>query len=80
MRTIRASEIGAFLFCQRAWWYQKEGAPSQNQSELAAGSVYHRRHGRQVLSAGLLRLAGWVVLLAAIGLLAVGLTLLALGR
>ena len=79
MRTIRASEIGAFLYCRRAWWYQKEGAPSQNQAELAAGTAYHRRHGRQVLGAGLLRLAGWVVLLAAIALLAVGLTLLALG-
>jgi hypothetical protein len=80
MRTIRASEIGAFLYCRRAWWFQKEGAPSQNQAELSAGSAYHRRHGRRVLGASLLRLAGWVVLLAAIATLAVGLTLLALGR
>ncbi len=75
MRTIRASEIGAYLFCKRAWWYQNQGTPSENLVELAGGSAYHRRHGRQVLRAGALRFAGWVVLLLAIALLAAGLTL-----
>jgi CRISPR/Cas system-associated exonuclease Cas4 (RecB family) len=80
MRTIRASEIGTYLYCRRAWWFQKEGAPSQNQTELAGGSAFHRQHGRQVLYASLLRLAGMLLLLAAIGLLAVGLTMAGLGR
>lgn len=80
MRTIRASEIGTYLYCRRAWWYQKEGAPSQNQAELSGGSAYHRRHGRQVLRAGLLRAAGWVLLLLALALLAAGLTLAGLGN
>jgi hypothetical protein len=79
MRTIRASEIGTYLFCRRAWWYQKQDIPSQNQAELAGGSDFHRRHGRQVVRAGLLRLAGWLLLLLAILLLAVGLTLHILG-
>lgn len=79
MKTIRASEIGTFLFCRRAWWYHKQGVPSQNQAELAGGSQFHHRHGRQVMRAGLLRLAGWVLLLLAIVLLAVGLTLQWLG-
>ena len=79
MRTVRASEIGTYLYCRRAWWFQKQGAPTENQTELAGGSAFHRRHGRQVLQASLLRLAGWVLLLLALALLAVGLTLEAIG-
>ncbi len=79
MRTIRASEIGTYLFCQRAWWYQKQGLPSQNQAELAGGSAFHYRHGRQVIRAGLLRAAGWALLVIALLLLAAALTMYWLG-
>ncbi len=72
MRTIRASEIGSYLFCQRAWWYQSRGVESQNQAELAGGTAYHHEHGRRVFFAGLLRLAGWALLLAAVVLLTIG--------
>jgi hypothetical protein len=76
MRTIRASEIGTYLFCHRAWWYQKQGVPSGNQTELASGTTYHVRHGRSVLRAGLLRFLAWVLLFIAVLLLAIGVTLL----
>jgi CRISPR/Cas system-associated exonuclease Cas4 (RecB family) len=75
MKTIRASEIGAFLFCRRAWWYRNEGLPSENQAELAGGSAFHQRHGRQVMRSDLLRLAGWVLFGIAVLLLAVALTI-----
>ncbi len=68
MRTIRASEIGVFLYCRKAWWYQKQGVRSENQAELAAGSELHRQHGRKALAAALLRGLGLVLLLAALAL------------
>lgn len=75
MRTIRASEIGSFLYCQRAWWYQKQGKPSQNQAALDAGTEFHSQHGTQVARAGFFRTFGWIILLAAIALLTVAATL-----
>jgi hypothetical protein len=75
MRTIRASELGNFLFCRRAWWYHARGVPSQNQRELSGGLTFHRRHGRDVFLAGLLRTAGWLLILAALVVLAVGVTI-----
>ena len=74
MRTIRASEIGSFLYCRRAWWYQLQGEENINKTELAGGSAYHAGHGRSVVAAGLLRIAAAVVLLAALVLLAIYLT------
>jgi hypothetical protein len=74
MRTVRASEIGAYLFCQRAWWYQKSGQPSQNLGEMAAGSELHYRHGRAALGVGCLRLAAYTLILLALILAAIFLT------
>lgn len=75
MKTIKASEIGTYLFCQRAWWYQAQGVPSKNQQELAGGKAFHLRHGRQVIRSGLLQLAGWLLLVLAFVVLAIGLAL-----
>jgi hypothetical protein len=75
MRTIRASELGNFLFCRRAWWYHSRGLLSQNQTELSGGTTFHRRHGRGVFLSAVLRTAGWFFLFAALVVLAVGLTL-----
>jgi len=74
MRTIRASEIGTYLFCRRAWGYFLQGVASQNQAEMAAGSGFHHKHGRQVMAANLARWLAWLVLLAAVIALAVALT------
>lgn len=80
MRTIRASEIGVFLYCQRAWWYLRQGVESSNQGELAAGTELHRQHSRRVMAAGLLKTLAAVLFLAALTILAVYLTRLWLGQ
>jgi CRISPR/Cas system-associated exonuclease Cas4 (RecB family) len=69
MRTIRASEIGTYLYCHRAWWYRKQGVESDNQSEMNAGTALHRQHGRKVLAASLSRTFGLLLLLLAFTLL-----------
>ena len=66
MKTIRASEIGSFLYCQRSWSYQKQGLPSENQASLAAGSQFHERHGQAVVVNGCLRFLAYACLLAAL--------------
>lgn len=77
-RTIRASEIGAFLYCRRAWWYRLQGVEPQNREVLDGGTAYHLRHGKEVWLASLIRLAGCFFLGGAFILLVVGLTLYAL--
>jgi hypothetical protein len=66
MRPIRASEISSFLYCKRAWWYQREGAVSTNAEELSEGTDLHYQHGRAVLTAGLIRTLAYGLLLFAI--------------
>ena len=78
MRILRASEIGAYLFCQRAWWYQRQGTASENQAALDSGTELHERHGRKVMVAGCQRALAYGLLLAALVLLALYLTRLAL--
>ena len=71
MKAIRASDIGSYLYCRRAWWYRRNGFESINQAELAAGTDLHRAHGRKVIAAGLYRTLAMVILLIALVLLAV---------
>jgi CRISPR/Cas system-associated exonuclease Cas4 (RecB family) len=69
MPVIRASDIGSYLYCRRAWRYRKDGVESENKVELAAGTELHRQHGRKTLSAILLRTFGMILLAVAILLL-----------
>ena len=69
MPVLRASDIGNYLYCRRAWWYKKQGMESENKAELAAGTELHHKHGRKVLAASLTRTLGLILLLAALTLL-----------
>jgi len=69
MSIIRASDIGTYLYCRRAWWYRKQGVTSANQAELATGTELHRKHGRQVLASSLTRTVGLILLMLALVML-----------
>jgi hypothetical protein len=60
---IRASEIGQYVFCQRAWWLGTvQGYRPVNEAALAAGSQAHLRHGRGVAALQRWRRVGYFLL------------------
>lgn len=69
MKTVRASEIGTFLYCKRALWYQLQGIHSENVAELVSGSELHERHGRTVIASGCLKILAYLLFLFALILL-----------
>jgi len=68
-RAIRASEIGEYVYCHRAWWVRHvEGYESANTRQMELGTSAHERHGR---------LVGLGLALRALAVLTFGLALLA---
>ena len=72
---VRASDIGAWSFCQRAWWLAHvQHIPHQHPQVLQQGDVAHAVHGRAVVRAyrlhniGLFLLASGLLLAILIGL------------
>jgi hypothetical protein len=67
---IRASEIGQYAFCARAWWLARvKGYRSTNVAAMQQGTARHRTHGRDVEGYHLLRRVAVALLLLATGLL-----------
>ena len=67
---IRASEIGQYAYCARAWWLARvKGHRSTNVAAMERGTAQHRAHGRAVEGYHLLRLAGLALLLMAVAAL-----------
>jgi CRISPR/Cas system-associated exonuclease Cas4 (RecB family) len=71
LKTIRASEIGTYLYCQRAWWYQQQGLSPENQAELAAGTRLHAEHGRALISGSCLKILAYLLILSSLVLLTI---------
>jgi CRISPR/Cas system-associated exonuclease Cas4 (RecB family) len=73
---IRASELGQYAYCARAWWLGSvEGVPSANVREMDAGKSMHEQHGQTVQLSAWLNRAGIICL--ALGLLMLALFVLA---
>ena len=73
---IRASEIGEYAYCSRAWWYRhviKLAPPdsSKQGDKFSRGKEAHAGHGRTVSLAITLRLVGVGLLLCGLMVLAV---------
>ncbi len=68
---IRASEVGMYVYCARAWWLQTvRGVSSQNVQALRAGVRRHTRHGGLVARAYRLQIIGYTLLALALLLVA----------
>ncbi len=64
---IRSSEIGAFLFCRRAWNLQEQGIPvsDQGRKQREKGTEFHLHHRLTGRKASRARSAALLLLLAA---------------
>ena len=68
---VRASGMGEYVFCARAWWLRREGVtPTRGGEARAAGTRWHESHGRTVLRARRLRLVSAVCIYLALALAA----------
>ena len=66
-RIIRASEVGQYLYCPRAWWLGAvEGHTSTNRRALARGDTAHRQHGLQVRASVAAARAAYLLLMLAL--------------
>lgn len=69
-RVIKASEIGEYVYCNRAWWLRRTyDIRPQNIRELQQGTAYHQEHGGQVRLAILIKRMALVFLFLAISVL-----------
>jgi hypothetical protein len=65
---VRASDIGAWAFCRRAWYLANvRGVAHARPEVLQRGTEAHVQHGQQVRRAGAMQRVGlWLVIAGAI--------------
>ena len=64
---VRASDIGLWAYCHRAWWLAKvKGAPHRNPAVLEVGVAAHAAHGSQVTRARTLQRVGLLFVVTAL--------------
>ncbi len=65
---IRASEIGSYLFCEKAWSYGRQGVrpTAEVQASRDAGVSFHRTHGTSVVRSRTLMFIGVILLFVAL--------------
>ncbi len=66
-RILRASEIGEYVFCHRAWWLHRvQGLESANRAKMQSGIAHHAAHGQGIQRAERLQRVALVLLVLAI--------------
>ena len=64
---VRASSLGEYVYCARAWWLRRTGVePTRGGERRAAGTRWHESHGRSVARARRLRLVAFACFYLAI--------------
>lgn len=67
---IRASEVGEYVHCNRAWWLgHVQGVENANRAVMEAGTLHHQEHGRRVWRAMMMQWAAVALFVIAIGAL-----------
>jgi len=67
---IRASEIGEYMHCHRAWWLGRvQGVENANRAVMEAGTERHRAHGQRVWRATMMQYAAIIFFVIAVGAL-----------
>jgi hypothetical protein len=63
---VRASEIGEYVHCERAWWLgHVQGVENANHAVMDAGIAQHQAHGRRVWGAQFMQNAAlWLIAIA----------------
>lgn len=60
---IRASDVGEYVYCHRAWWLGRvQGVVNANRAALEAGAARHRAHGTRVRRAVWMQRAAWLLI------------------
>jgi hypothetical protein len=68
---VRASDIGAWAYCRRAWYLANvRGVTHARPEVLERGTQAHTQHGRQVRQAGVMQRVGLWLLIAGVALVA----------
>lgn len=67
---IRASDIGLYVFCARAWRLKADGYQSRNIAEMVAGTEAHQAHGARVVASQRARQLSIVLFVLAVIVLA----------
>jgi CRISPR/Cas system-associated exonuclease Cas4 (RecB family) len=71
---IRASEVGEYIYCARAWWLRRvAGLEPAGRERRSRGVVLHRRYGQTVIASRLLLLIAGLLLGVALLLILAGL-------
>ena len=67
---IRASEIGEYVHCNRAWWLgHVQGVENANRAVMEQGTQQHQAHGQRVWRATMMQYAAWILFFIAMGAL-----------